>query len=214
MERLDKRAGPTIIQLAHQRRLRREQPEHEPGLEGVHIVDADPPVSGSPSLPVSQPPFDPRVRASLSAKRSPLPMEVEQAKAPAGESRMVPALPAPLRVSVPSCPLCQDRGYLRANAPFGHPQFGKLVECKCKQARKHEAHRQRLRDQSQIDQLAVFQEETFASFQFWLPGVKHAYEGAKQFAETPQGWLVLAVGMDVARRIWPSLLPKGAWKTV
>jgi DNA replication protein DnaC len=91
-----------------------------------------------------------------------------------------------------SCPLCNDRGYLRTNVPVGHPQFGKLIECQCKQARKNEARRQRLRDQSKIEQLAAFQEETFASFHFWLPGVEQAYEAAKQFAQTPQGWLVLA----------------------
>lgn len=155
MERLNKFAGPTIIQLAHLRQLRKEQQEQEPGQEGVHIVDADPPM--------------------------------EQAKAPTGGSRPLPPQSAP----AVSCLLCNDRGYLRTNVPVGHPQFGKLVECKCKQARMNEARRQRLRDQSNIEQFAVFQEETFESFHFWLPGVEQAYEAAKQFAEMPQGWLVL-----------------------
>lgn len=153
MERLNKLVGPAMIQLAQQRRLRREPPEQEPaGPEGVRLVDADPPVSGSHPLP---------------------------------------QLPAPPPAPAVSCPLCHDRGYLRTTVPVGHPQFGKLVECQCKQARKNEARRQRLRDQSNIEQLAAFQEETFASFHFWLPGVDHAYKAAKQFAETPQGWLVL-----------------------
>lgn len=180
MEPLNNLTGQAIIQLAQQRRLRREQQEQEPGQEGIRIVDADPPVGESRSLPVSVSP-------------------VEQVTAPTGKSRPLSQLPASIDVvsappSVPgvSCPWCHDQGYLRTDAPVGHPQFGKLVECKCKQARKNEARRQRLRDQSQLDTLVAFQEETFESFQFWLAGVGQAYEEAKRFAQTPQGWLVLA----------------------
>ncbi len=180
MDRLDKLAGPTIIELAQQRQFRREQQERgELGLAGP-IVDADPLVSESHAHPLVLPP-------------------VEQAKIPASKLHSLPQLPppagalsAPQPAPVVSCSLCQDRGYLRTDVPVGHPNFGKLIECKCKQARVNEARRQRLIAQSKIEQLAAFQEETFDSFLFWLPGVRQAYELAKQFAETPVGWLVLA----------------------
>lgn len=179
MDRLNKLAGPTIIELAQQRQFRREQQERELGLAGP-IVDADPLGSESHARPVALPP-------------------VEQAKFPPRKSRSLPQLPPPTdMLSAPqptpmvSCSQCQDRGYLRTNVPVGHPQFGKLVACKCKQARVNEGRRQQLIAQSKIEQLAAFQEETFVSFQFWLPGVRQAYEEAMRFAETPVGWLVLA----------------------
>ncbi len=173
MERLNKLAGPTIIQLAEQRRLRQVQP----GQEDILIVDADPPVH--PSLPVPASPLSVEEKVPGGSRPQP------PLSAPTG------VIPAPQPAPGISCPLCQDRGYLRADVPFGHPQFGKPVECQCKQARRNEARRLRLREQSKLDELAAFQEETFESFQFWLPGVGQAYEAARAFAQTPVGWLVL-----------------------
>ena len=34
-------------------------------------------------------------------------------------------------VTVYRCAHCKDAGYLRANVPFGHPKFGKAIECEC-----------------------------------------------------------------------------------
>ncbi len=177
MERLTNLAGQAMIQLAQQRRLQREQ---EPGQEGRRLVDADPPVRRSRSLPLSVPPGEQVMTTtgeSCQFQQRPTPTDTDVVSAP------------PFAPGV-SCPLCQDRGYLRTNAPVAHPQFGKLVACTCTQARVNEARRQRLRDQSKLDELAAFQEEAFESFQFWLTGVGQAYEEAKRFAETPQGWLV------------------------
>ena len=182
MDRLNEIAGSELVQLDHQRRLRRDRQEQESGQEDVRVVDADPPVSGSHLLPI---PLSQVEQTKTLVKRThPLPQL----------SRSMSVLPAPQPVPIVSCSLCSDRGYLRADVPFGHPQFGKAVECKCKQARKNEARRQQLREQSKIDHLAAFQEETFESFHFWLPGVERAYEAAKQFAEKPEGWLVLVGG--------------------
>jgi DNA replication protein DnaC len=75
--------------------------------------------------------------------------------------------------------------------PFGHPDFGKPIPCKCKLEQKKEQLRHQLREQSQIDQLALFQEEAFETFQLWLPGVQEAYDAAVRWALAPQGWLVL-----------------------
>jgi hypothetical protein len=90
-------------------------------------------------------------------------------------------LPPPL-APAPPCPVCKGAGYLRANVPYGHPNFGKPLVCECQLAKKNEARRQLLRRQSQIDELAAFRESTFENFQFLLPGVQEAYETAIAFA--------------------------------
>jgi DNA replication protein DnaC len=102
-----------------------------------------------------------------------------------------PLYPSAPPESKPDCPLCKDRGYLRADVPFGHPDFGKPVECQCKRAKKNDERRARLREQSKIDVLEAFREETFETFQLWLPGVQEAYQTSLQFATIPRGWLVL-----------------------
>lgn len=168
MEQLNEIVGPVIMQLAQQRRFRSEQ--QDPGQEGVRIVDSDPPAT---------------------------PPSVDQASVPARRPRpqqppSTGVLPALLPDSAPSCPLCKDDGYVRADVPYGHPHFGKPLECQCKRAKKHQEHRQRLREQSQLDALAAFQEESFETFQLWLPGVQEAYDAALHFTELLQGWLVLA----------------------
>jgi len=90
------------------------------------------------------------------------------------------------------CERCKDAGYLRANVPFGHPQFGKPIECECKTAQKKEARRRKLWEQSKIDQQVDFCGATFETFQFWQDGVGEAYEAAEAFATSQRGWLVLA----------------------
>lgn len=100
------------------------------------------------------------------------------------------ALP-PLVSTPTACSLCNDAGYRRADVPYGHPDFGKPIPCKCKREQKKEQLRHQLREQSQIDQLALFQEEAFETFQLWLPGVQEAYDAAVRWALAPQGWLVL-----------------------
>jgi DNA replication protein DnaC len=93
--------------------------------------------------------------------------------------------------SLAFCTRCRNVGYVRANVPFGDPLFGKALECECKKQRKKEAQRLQLREQSKIDQLAGFQDESFETFQFWLAGVSQAFQEAAQWADALQGWLVM-----------------------
>jgi len=110
--------------------------------------------------------------------------------------RSLPLLPltsedAPV-AQVPSCPHCKGAGYLRKEVPFGHPDFGKPIECMCKLAKKNDARRQHLRELSQIDTLAAFREASFETFQYLLAGVEEAFDAAVAFASRPDGWLILA----------------------
>ena len=172
MEKLNKEVvGSAIIQLAQERQLRREMQEQESSQRVMRIVDADPPVEEDPL--------------------------VQKGRVPTEGSYSLSHLPSPAFPPLQSepgvtCPRCKDRGYLRADVPYGHPQFGKLVECVCKQAKKNDTRREVLRRQSKLDELAAFQEESFETFQLWIPGVQEAYDAAIQFAEVPKGWLVLA----------------------
>ena len=49
---------------------------------------------------------------------------------------------------------------MRQDVPFGHPGFGKLIECECKVADKREKRRRQLRDMSNMD---AFRTQTFGT---------------------------------------------------
>lgn len=86
------------------------------------------------------------------------------------------------------CPKCHGAGYLRADVPFGHPNFGKPIACECKEAERKEKRRQQLRDMSNMD---AFRDSNFRTFNSRVPGVQEAYEVAHDFAQDPDGWLLL-----------------------
>ncbi|HVB24305.1 MAG TPA: ATP-binding protein [Ktedonobacteraceae bacterium] len=89
------------------------------------------------------------------------------------------------------CPICKGAGYLRANVPFGDPNFGKPVACECKEAERREKRRQQLLE---LSDLSAFQQSSFTNFHCFpgiSPSVKEAYNHAHQFAQDPHGWLVL-----------------------
>ena len=100
----------------------------------------------------------------------------------------------------PNCPHCHGAGYLRRDLPLGHPDFGKLEICTCRQADVMRAVRERLFSLSHLDEL---KDLTFESFQ---PrgrinlGKRHAdmleqaYNTAHQYAASLKGWLLLQGG--------------------
>jgi DNA replication protein DnaC len=89
----------------------------------------------------------------------------------------------------PLCTRCKGAGYLRANVPFGHPNFGKAIACECKEAERKEKRRQQLREMSNLD---AFRQKTFNTFNTHIPGVQEAYQAALDFETKPKGWLVLS----------------------
>jgi len=111
-------------------------------------------------------------------------------------SMLVPASPTSLSVPRPHsmgvCPKCKGAGYLRLDLPFSDPHFGKPVPCECKEAEQKEKRRQQLLE---LSDLSAFQNRSFSSFnprfQGGHPSVQRAYQEACQFAENPNGWLVL-----------------------
>ncbi|MEI8306015.1 MAG: ATP-binding protein [Chloroflexales bacterium] len=86
------------------------------------------------------------------------------------------------------CPTCKGAGFLVADVPYGHPRFGQLIPCACKQADQQQRRQATL---EQLSNIADFRDQTFATFDPDVPGVRKAFLRAHTFAQRPQGWLLL-----------------------
>lgn len=74
---------------------------------------------------------------------------------------------------------------------MGSPNFGRLIPCECKVTEREERRNRELADMSS---LAAFDELTFDTFDANVPGVRNAYELAMEYAQNPDGWLLLMGG--------------------
>lgn len=97
------------------------------------------------------------------------------------------------------CPHCKGLGYVRADVPVGHPDFGRLFPCVCRLAELERHRVSELRTLGQLTALAHMTFDTFVPDHNGLPqdrraNLRRAYETARQFAENPSGWLVLKGG--------------------
>jgi DNA replication protein DnaC len=97
----------------------------------------------------------------------------------------------------PDCPYCQGIGYLRQDLPVGHPDFGRLQLCSCRQTHMRQVAMQRLFVMSNLNEL---QHMTFETFEprgriglapVQADSLERAYNHAKHFAGNLAGWLVL-----------------------
>jgi DNA replication protein DnaC len=86
------------------------------------------------------------------------------------------------------CPICKGTGYLRADVPYGHPSFGKPIACECKEAERKAKRRRQLQEMSD---LGAFYDKSFRNFNVHVPGIQEAYSCACEFAQDPNGWLLL-----------------------
>jgi DNA replication protein DnaC len=97
------------------------------------------------------------------------------------------------------CPICGGTGYLRQDVPVGHPEFGKLIPCECRLRERESKRLKQLRAISNLDSLARFTFEQFVPEGYGLNeerrrNLREAYETAFDFANNPQGWLILLGG--------------------
>lgn len=157
-----------------------------------------PQLSAAAQPPVAQPQYHPRVTQPLDPRhleelrRERLETEAFREAITRDIARR-PRLPEPVesRALQPArarCPHCKGAGYLRANVNFGHPNFGKPIPCSCKITETKEKRRAQLREMSNLD---AYQDRNFKTFRPQLPGVYEAYGAALEFAQDPQGWLLL-----------------------
>lgn len=101
------------------------------------------------------------------------------------------SLPASFSASTNKvCPSCKGAGYRRIDVPFGHPQFGKIEKCTC--SLEHE-HLEKCRKLREVSQMEVYQNKTFASFNFALPGIADVFKQCWKYAQElgSDGWLIL-----------------------
>jgi DNA replication protein DnaC len=101
-------------------------------------------------------------------------------------------LPQPLAPLSPQagdvCPKCKGAGYVCYNVPLGHPSFGRAYECDCLKAKREESAFAELRE---LSNLIDFSDRTFVTFNAKAAGVAEAFRLCRDYAEDPQGWLVL-----------------------
>lgn len=119
-------------------------------------------------------------------------VSTDQAAVPGGQS------------SPELCPICKGLGYLRADVPINHPEFGKLVPCSCQLAG---LAARRLSQLRALSQLSGLERMTFDTFRTEVQGMvpdqqanlRWAFEEAKAFSERPEGWLLLKGGFGCGK---------------
>ena len=139
-------------------------------------------------------PLNPRKMAGMNQHNpQDVPHPAHPAQQPAHQAnvRNQTTHPAPPSSYSP-CPICKGAGYLRAEVPYGHPNFGKPIACECKEAERKEKRRQQLLD---LSDLSAFHNKSFINFSTRFsgihPSVQEAFQEAYKFAQNPSGWLIL-----------------------
>ena len=74
------------------------------------------------------------------------------------------------------------------DVPVGHPNFGRLIPCECKL---EEREVKRRRDFAELSGLDILEDWTFTTFDPDVPRVRRAYEICLEYAQNPDGWLLL-----------------------
>jgi DNA replication protein DnaC len=97
------------------------------------------------------------------------------------------------------CPICGGLGYVREDVPVDHPNFGQLFPCRCKLAEFEKNRAERLRALSNLAHLSHMTFDKFVPEGYGLPpdkarNVRGAFDLARRYAESPEGWLALFGG--------------------
>jgi DNA replication protein DnaC len=87
-----------------------------------------------------------------------------------------------------ACNICHDAGFYQLDVPIDHPQFGQLQKCSCRKGVEEERKGKELLRLSNLDMMSHL---SFAQFDSKAAGVGDAYTSARNFAESPDGWLLL-----------------------
>ncbi|HET6596435.1 MAG TPA: ATP-binding protein [Anaerolineales bacterium] len=97
----------------------------------------------------------------------------------------------------PDCPHCGGVGYLRSDVPVGHPNFGRLEICVCRQRDVSQQVREHLYSLSHLDELKELTFETFRPRgqigigEKQASSLEMAYNQANHYARNLNGWLLL-----------------------
>ena len=100
----------------------------------------------------------------------------------------------------PNCPICHGVGWVRQDVPIGHPDFGRLTLCSCRQKEAVAATFTRL---YRLSNLEAFQSMTFENFKVQgrlglsadqVMSLKSALSQATLFANELKGWILFSGG--------------------
>ncbi len=111
------------------------------------------------------------------------------------------------RISLPEedvCPICKGRGFVVLDVPSGHPDFGKLIACRCTEARIALNRSRELHGLSNLGGLDRMTFDTFLPDGVSLPesvraALHRAFDLSLDFAKRPRGWLVLLGGFGAGK---------------
>ncbi len=125
---------------------------------------------------------------------------------PGGPERLGPEKRAP-RVALPDedvCPICKGRGFVVLDVPYGHPDFGKLIACRCTEARIALNRSRELHGLSNLGGLDRMTFDTFLPDGVSLPesvraALHRAFDISLDYARRPRGWLVLLGGYGAGK---------------
>jgi DNA replication protein DnaC len=119
---------------------------------------------------------------------------------PTGKSAgpdFLPGMPVNDLPGDPNCPYCHGIGYLRKDVPVGHPDFGRLEICSCRDRQISQQVRQRLFTLSNLEALSHLTFENFnprGRVGLWpklAANLEQAYNQAHHYAQDMHGWLLL-----------------------
>jgi DNA replication protein DnaC len=105
----------------------------------------------------------------------------------------------------PNCPVCGGIGYYRLDLPVGHPEFGKVQVCSCRNGEVSQQIHQRLFALSNLEEL---QNLTFENFQSrgrvglrpaQAESLEQAFNHARLYAQSLKGWLLLQGGFGCGK---------------
>jgi DNA replication protein DnaC len=89
-----------------------------------------------------------------------------------------------------NCQMCSDLGFVRADVPLGHPDFGRAIRCSCKADEDRATHAKRAQEASNLKGRLLA--KTFANFDCSRsPAAREVCAILREFADAPDGWLLL-----------------------
>ena len=96
------------------------------------------------------------------------------------------------------CPICDGHGWVERRVPLGHPDFGELFPCRCKELAADQERMQRLQNYSGLTK-GMLDRMTFETFNVRRHDIntegqgylQRAYVAATTFAAHPEGWLLI-----------------------
>jgi DNA replication protein DnaC len=96
----------------------------------------------------------------------------------------------------PKCSICAGAGWFKEAVPFGHPHFGLLFPCQCKQA---EWALRTVEELARLSNLDAVRDKTFATFNPFVPGLREVVPHITSYARQPDGWLTLLGSYGVGK---------------